>query len=102
MAFYLFDDILKKAAAKGISGNAVDARNWFRVQASKVAADLGVSYTALSNWLKLDAASRAPTAAPPPNPLEEEIRKLRAENRILQMERDILKKAAAFFAKESL
>ena len=31
----------------------------------------------------------------------EEIKRLRAENRRLQMERDILKKAAAFFAKEN-
>lgn len=69
---------------------------------SKVAANLGVSHTSLASWLKNDAASRVPAAAPPTNPLEEENRKLRAENRILQMERDILKKAAAFFAKESL
>ncbi|HWG41230.1 MAG TPA: hypothetical protein VN688_00480 [Gemmataceae bacterium] len=34
--------------------------------------------------------------------LEEELRRLRAENKRLQMERDILKKATAFFAKESL
>lgn len=31
----------------------------------------------------------------------EELRRLRAENRTLRMERDLLKKAAAFFAKES-
>ena len=31
----------------------------------------------------------------------EELRRLRRENRELQMERDFLKKAAAFFAKES-
>ena len=73
-----------------------------KVSPSKVAADLGVSHTSLASWLKNDAASRSPAAAPPPNPLEEELRKLRAENRVLQMERDILKKAAAFFAKESL
>src|SRR3954454_6740569 len=34
--------------------------------------------------------------------LEEELRQLRAENKCLQMERDILKKATAFFAKEAL
>jgi transposase len=33
--------------------------------------------------------------------LEEELRRLRAENKRLQMERDILKKATTFFAKES-
>ncbi len=31
----------------------------------------------------------------------EQLRRLRAENRTLRMERDLLKKAAAFFAKES-
>ncbi len=34
-------------------------------------------------------------------PLEEEVRRLRAENKRLQAERDILKKAAAFFAAEA-
>jgi transposase len=33
--------------------------------------------------------------------VEEELRRLRAENKRLQAERDILKKAAAFFAKEA-
>ena len=33
---------------------------------------------------------------------EEKLRRLRAENKRLQRERDILKKATAFFAKESL
>ena len=35
-------------------------------------------------------------------PIEEELRQLRAENKRLQMERDILKKATAFFAREAL
>jgi len=33
--------------------------------------------------------------------LEAEIRRLKKENKRLEMEREILKKAAAFFAKES-
>ena len=32
----------------------------------------------------------------------EELKRLRAENKILKQERDILKKAAAYFAKETL
>jgi len=34
-------------------------------------------------------------------PLQEEVKRLREENRKLKMEREILVKAAAFFAKES-
>jgi len=34
--------------------------------------------------------------------IEEELRRLRRDNRILKQERDILKKAAAYFAKETL
>jgi transposase-like protein len=34
-------------------------------------------------------------------PIEEELRRLRAENKRRQAERDILKKAAAFFAREA-
>ena len=33
--------------------------------------------------------------------MQDELRRLRAENKRLLMEREILKKAAAFFAKES-
>lgn len=36
------------------------------------------------------------------DPLHRKLRELEAENRRLRMEREILKKAAAFFAKESL
>jgi len=45
----------------------------------------------------------SPTPAPPSRPLtaEEELARLRRENERLRQERDFLKKAAAFFAKES-
>src|SRR5436190_7838769 len=42
----------------------------------------------------------APAAAPPAEPPEAEVRRLRRENGRLRIERDFLKKAAAFFAKE--
>ena len=36
------------------------------------------------------------------NEMAIELRKLRAENKLLKQERDILKKATAYFAKETL
>lgn len=68
---------------------------------SKVAKDLDLTETSLRNWLKQAEVDegRGPEGA---LTSEErgELTKLRRENRILQQERDFLKKAAAFFAKE--
>src|SRR5262245_14251469 len=68
-----------------------------------VARDLDLSESLLRSWKK-DLAANGDRAFPGhgnPPALEEELRRLRAENKRLQMERDILKKATAFFAKES-
>ena len=61
-----------------------------------VADELGISRSTLRGWLA-EAAPVVPRCETP----EQELERLRRENRVLQMERDILKKAAAFFAKES-
>ena len=70
---------------------------------AEAARNLGVSETLLRNWkrmLETDGDQAFPGNGNLP-PLEEEVRRLRMENKRLQMERDILKKATAFFAKES-
>jgi transposase len=67
----------------------------------QLAAELGVSPQSLRNWSKqvaLDAGERRDGLN---SDEREELRRLRRENRRLEQERDILKKAAAFFAKES-
>ena len=67
---------------------------------AEAARQLGIAETQLRNWKKqLDAAG---TQAFPGNgnAIEEEVQRLRAENKRLLLERDILKKATAFFAKE--
>ena len=67
---------------------------------NEIAKDLGVSGQSLHIWVKradVDVG-RAPGLTTEDR---EELRKLRRENRILREEREILKKAAAFFARES-
>jgi len=68
---------------------------------SKVAKDLDLTETSLRNWVKQAEIDdgRGPEGALTSEE-RAELTKLRRENRILQQERDFLKKAAAFFAKE--
>jgi transposase len=69
---------------------------------AQVAADLDLTETALRGWVKrldIDAGQGPPGALTTPE--REELTRLRRENKRLQMEREILKKAAAFFAKEN-
>lgn len=64
---------------------------------------LGVSPNNITRWVRRcrDHQEHAAQGIPSPQELQDEIRQLRKENKRLQMEREILKKAAAFFAKES-
>ncbi len=68
-----------------------------------LAADLGVSSEALRHWLRqaeADAGCGQPAALTTDE--REELRRLRREVKVLQQEREILRKAAAYFAKEAL
>ena len=70
---------------------------------AEAARSLGISEKILRKW-KLSFSSKGSDAFPGlgrPPVAESEIRRLLEENRRLRMERDILKKATAFFAKES-
>lgn len=88
----------------------------FRIEAVKLVQDqaisiadasrqLGISAKTLSRWVlaakrgqleAIDSKRQVPVSA-----LEAELTKLKKENAVLREERDILKKATAFFAKES-
>ena len=74
-----------------------------KLSVAEVARRLGVSESRVHEWKKALAVKGA-DAFPGSGhltPLEEENRRLRAENKRLEMERDILKKATAFFASQS-
>jgi transposase-like protein len=66
---------------------------------SAAARDLDLTETALRDWVKRARADRTHGRTGLTTAEREELARLRKENRILQEEREILKKAAAFFAK---
>ena len=69
---------------------------------SQVARDLDISRALLAKWIKqaeIDDAGGGTGALTTEE--REELRKLKREVRTLRMERDFLKKAAAFFAEDS-
>ncbi len=64
-----------------------------------VAQELDLTETAVRNWVKRAEASGSADRLSPDE--RAELRRLRKENRELRMEKEILRKATAFFAKES-
>ena len=76
----------------------------------QIGIDLGVNSKTIHNWIreyklanniKIDAR-RSTQKSTVKETVDDENIRLRAENKILKQERDILKKAAAYFAKEVL
>lgn len=67
-----------------------------------VASDLGLSTSVVHSWVK---QAKADSGRGPPGAMttsdKDQLARLIKENRVLRMEREILKKATAFFARES-
>ena len=86
-----FDDDFKEGAVRLVldEGKTVGA----------VARELDLTASALSGWVRHARAERTKGKSGLMKEERDELTRLRKENRELRMERDILKKAAAFFAK---
>ena len=67
----------------------------------QIAEDLGISDVTLRNWVKQAERERASARAACAQDEREELARLRRENQTLRMEREILEKAAVFFAREN-
>jgi len=79
---------VKKVLEKGLS-------------VTEVAQELGIRDTLIHNWRRAFEADGSLQSEILNSPfMDAELRRLREENRQLKIERDILKKATAFFAKE--
>jgi transposase len=86
-----FDDEFKASAVRLVldEGKSV----------GRVARDLDLTESALRVWVDRARADRTQGRTGLTTEEREELRRLRRENRELRTEREILKKAAAFFAK---
>ena len=72
---------------------------------AKAARQLSLPTSTLANWVKAYNAGKLGEIGKTYRPLTEiemELARIKKENAELRMERDILKKAAAYFARESL
>ena len=84
------NDAVKLVIEQGYSSNEVGQR-------------LGINQTNVSRWVREYRQENEPSVngGATRSELENEVKRLHKENQRLRMEREILKKAAAFFANES-
>jgi len=68
---------------------------------AQTARDLGIKESTLQTWVSKYSRAREDTHKRSDEHLYEELKRLKKENARLKEERDILKKAAAYFAKET-
>jgi len=94
MARKVYTEEFKKAAIEQVIGQ--------RHSLSSVAKRLGLCYDTLRRWVELAKFGSDKSLVPTDLPPEQRIRELEKELARVRMERDILKKATAYFAKESL
>jgi transposase len=67
----------------------------------QLAAELGCTEQTLRNWLRQDEADRGERADVLATEERARLRELERENKLLRQEREILRRAAVFFARES-
>jgi len=84
-----FSEEFKIGAIKLVTENGVSGE-----QAAK---DVGIGYSTLQNWLKKYRAAQK-VDSPAVAFHDEEVTRLKAENHKLKLERELLKRAAIFFA----
>ena len=90
MARKVYSEEFRKAAVEQVLGQ--------RHTVASVAQRLGVGYDTIRKWVERTKFNADTSLIPTDLPAEQRVRELEKENARLRMERDILKKAAAYFA----
>jgi transposase len=90
----------KRKYTSEFRASAVDLVLKQGIPVEQAAADLGMPENTLRVWASLARQGKGVFTPVAERDLAARVRELEAENRRLKIERDILKKATAFFAKE--
>lgn len=90
----------KRRYSAELKKEAVDLVQVSGMSVANAASDLGVGYSTLIKWLSL-AKERNNDPSGVTEAEREELKRLRKENHVLKLERDLLKKTALYFAKDS-
>ena len=69
---------------------------------AQIARDLGIAQSGLRRWVEQDQRNRGERSDGVTSSEREELKALRRENARLKQEKEILRKAAAFFAREEI
>ena len=93
----------RKSYSKEFKLDAVSLVTEQNYKIAEAARSLGISSNMLGRWIKeqQEEGTHAFRGNGKLTPEQEEIRRLREENKRLKMDKDILKKATVFFAKET-
>lgn len=91
---------LKRKYTREFKESAVRLVEVEKRSVTQAAADLGMPSNTLTAWLHQSRRGKGSFTPEGGVDLEKKVRELEAENRRLKLERDILKKATAFFVKE--
>lgn len=91
----------RRTFSKEFKAEAVALVKQQGLSVNKVANDLGVTWAQVDRWVKQHEADTGQRPGMLTTEERVELASLRKQVRLLTVEREILKKAAAFFAKES-
>lgn len=92
----------RRQYSEAFKADAIDLVEGQGYGISEVARRLGIDRSLLARWRReRREQATGSSSCPKGDERDAELRQLREENRKLRLEREILKKAAAFFANES-
>ena len=91
---------MKRQYSESFKSEAVKLALAGRTSKARIARELGININSLDGWIRKYRQSLGEMDPRKAESLEDEVKRLRKENDLLREERDILKKAVAYFARE--